>query len=819
MARARKSLLFPLGLAACVAGGVLWLSGDGGPDAPGVRPPEALAPGAASSRSALDGTLDAPAAVAGRSGVARASALEAVAGPRRAVELRFVEALTGRPVAGAVARLVAGELDASATSDEAGAARLEWPLELAAALEVSSARYVDLRRPVLDLDDELEIALVRSGGIAGRVDSRARGADTGPARLWRYAGGNYRGEPLAEAQVDADGRFQFTDLAPGAYAVGITPRSAPTAFESGIVVAEGLMAQVFLSMTGGVSLRGRVVRASTEEPLAGVLVEHMPELQGINDDVERLAGSSTTTGPDGTFEIDGLAIGQVDLALRTPWGSFATRKENITPDDQGRVRTIGIIGPARVAGRVVDQHGGAVPGARVFAAREGDLRAFDFDAPGTIGEGERTGALLHTISDGQGRFEFPEVQAAHPIYVLAFAPASGGAPSMPASARLAELRDGEVKSDVLLQLVGGLPLSGSVVDAAGAGLPDVSVEVRARVGRAWLPVPGTRSDAAGRFAFALVPETALDVRAEQPGFLTARTRVALAPDTPPVELELLPAWRVRGHVVDADGNAIEGAWVRASKGERDETRRASTTCDEFGRFVLDTLGEGEWRLEARATGWRMPRESGPTVSLPGEPFVALVLEPEESPPPGTITGELVWAGTGGPVPGLRFDGMRGGSVTLEGTRFRITGVRPGKLQLVAKAEGMETVGFGVFELAPGGFADVGRHEVRRVGTVRVKVRNHRGQDLKAQVLLERLPEERGGPPRGPRRIELQFDRRARVYARRGVPRYRWELVVAQSRYETQRQVITVENGVIEVTLQPRASSKGSQKQSGSGGGG
>ncbi|MEE8469251.1 MAG: carboxypeptidase-like regulatory domain-containing protein [Planctomycetota bacterium] len=812
-----------------------WFAGARSNDAP---VPEQPAPAGADSKRQIESS-------AGRRGLTSAGR-DAGLG-RRAFEARdarpdetrfsgrLLDARSGSAVVGAVLRLVDGEREAHATSAEDGSFTLTWPAGTPAALEIAHPGYVDQRRPRVELAPGLEIVLVPSGSIEGRVLS-GRGVDlaAGEVGLWVHNGLRALGDVLQETSIDAAGRFGFGDLAPGLYTAGLHVRGGPLLLESGFAVSAGLATELVLDLGQGLTLRGRVLVRGSLEPLAGAVIEARPELQGASDGFEERGWTRLLSAGDGTFEVRGLPSGRVNVSVRAPWGSVQERQFAVSETGEGRLETFVLPAPAFLSGVVVDAAGQPVPGARVTLAPEGDVRSFQWAHIGELREELEARGLPLVRADGRGRFDLGAVPALTRLQLAAYpAQAASGAESGAERGTIAgaaagfqrgvRLREGEARTGLVLELVRALALEGRVVDEAQQGIAGATVELRTRAGRAWPVLGQAHTGADGRFRFSAVPEGGVRLVAQADGFQDGAANLTFprAPGSSargePIQLELAPASVIAGTVLDPGGWAVPGASVRARKHVGDiELRKAPwQAADEFGRFRITGLEEGLWTVDAWAPTHRLVEGSAATVRLPSAALVLLTLEPRPTPEPATITGELALRGSGLPLAGLRLQGARGASVTLEGTRFRITGVRPGRLRLTAKAPGVETVVYDALQPAPGARIDLGRYEVRRTSAVSVRVQRPGGQPvLGATVRLQRAAariaaDQAASALAGVRspsaKVRLRYDQEHQAYEHAGVSRGTWELRVSHSGWSTVKREVTLAKGseVLTVELTPK----------------
>ncbi len=360
---------------------------------------------------------------------------------------------------------------------------------------------------------------------------------------------------------------------------------------------------------------GRVVSARDGRPVPGALV-------WLNVDVNRVVRA----GADGTFRFPDLPEGLVFAAAPGFLG-----KNGKTSG--GRVATLTLQPRLRVAGVVVDEAGRPVAGARLKATFLNGSRV----SAGVAGSGG------FARSDPSGRFLLRSL-AAGAIYELrtereGFAPARQELPPHQAGAPVPELR---------IVLRAGRTAFGVVIDAgrrpvAGAQAalqPAAPTDPRART-RALLTRPerysGPPTDAAGRFELKDLPAGTFDLVVRGRGFAPLTVPALAIPEGKgAVDLGtvmLAPGATVRGLVVDAGGNPVEGAEVRAKPAKRDliqmiavrDSGPADTVSGADGSFALEDRSPGE-SLDLAVSHPGYGPASVPGVAVPREGPVRVVLQ-------------------------------------------------------------------------------------------------------------------------------------------------------------------------------------------------
>jgi RNA polymerase sigma factor (sigma-70 family) len=182
-------------------------------------------------------------------------------------------------------------------------------------------------------------------------------------------------------------------------------------------------------------IRGKVVDASGS-PLADVLVSAMPEDPPGKPPATPHSNAFATTGPDGTFALDGLD--RTPYQLLAELDEFApARKEHITGGTQGV--TITLDAGEALGGVVVDPDGKPVPAYTLLVTKR----------RGLVREIETT----RSIVDPKGKFSERVAKGDYEVLISA----TGWAPSAPTPMAAG-------KTDARIELGAGGTLRGTVVD-------------------------------------------------------------------------------------------------------------------------------------------------------------------------------------------------------------------------------------------------------------------------------------------------------------------------------------------------------------------
>lgn len=705
---------------------------------------------------------------------------------------RVEEARGGAPIADALVRLSLDDYAVEASSGADGHFELAAFRDPGATLLVSHPRHVDLRVAEPELREGRVFRLERSGAIRGVVEGLGADGPDIEVGLWSSTGRRLDGPPLASVAPAPDRTFRFDDLDPGSYGLGVIGGDVPLVFQDGVFVRPPEETFVRLTIPSGFALAGRAVLGDGR-PVAEVEVDALPEIQGIDDGIERLSARLVETDEDGRFRFTGLAEGGLDLSLVTPWGARRGARVNVSTYTAHEELEFTFAAPARISGVVRDADGGPASARVGVFGEEGRGRrgGFGFDEEDAVARLlESAAAVVRTAGDG--RFVLEQVPAEEKLWIFAL-PGDEDPEGRGATAVLLEpLAAGSFRDDVELTLSAAVPRAGRVVDGEGNPLAGARIQLwRDMFGRR-MPLGDVESDSAGEFVIFGASGADEFLFASLEGYGRAWKQLDDVPAGELVEIVLSPGLGVSGRVVDGSGYAVAGVSVQL---RRDRRNSRSGRTDEYGRFEIGRLSEGAYEVRVDGDGWRLAAAERPSVVVPTDQELLLEVRRGPLEAPVRIVGEAIAGETRGPIPNLRLDGMRGGTVRIEGTRFELEGMRPGHARLELEASGYETWRLPPRVFAPGEQVDLGTFELWRAGEVRLRVLDGRGRAVrKATVRLKPLSHLDGGVglERGP--ITVPFNRRERDWPyRRSVPRRKFELEVRERGFATYREVVTLDN--------------------------
>ena len=284
--------------------------------------------------------------------------------------------------------------------------------------------------------------------------------------------------------------------------------------------------------------------------------------------------ASYRTGADGSFHLDGVAPGVVEvLARRTGFATGSSSNVRV----RGGETTSGVevvLAPAgTLAGVVVDERGDGVGDVRIEARSERDPWP-------TI-----------VFTDATGRFEI----AATGDTVVRAVPMDRA----PSEARLA-VASGARQDTTLTLDPAGLTLSGRVLD--DRGFPIESAQLRIEALRPGTPILRTAFSAQdGTFELSAVPSPPLRITVDHGSFATGTSVDVGTLEDHDIRLE--PGLDATGAVSDAwSGEPIAGARVLLVSSELPPVFR-ETTVREDGGFSVPRLRAGTYTMRIEAPGY------------------------------------------------------------------------------------------------------------------------------------------------------------------------------------------------------------------------
>ena len=424
--------------------------------------------------------------------------------------------------------------------------------------------------------------------------------------------------PPMIVETDTDGSFAFDGLIARDYRVEATAGKG-YAGPARLRLTEKAEPLTLRLRPGGV-LEVVVTERDGGKPIAGAEVELRAALAW-----------SGVTGADGTVLLEGVGETWAPLAVSAKGFAPAAVMASTSgdPASPGRIAVLLSRGAA-VSGKVVDDAGKPVAGARVAAA----LATEPFPVIHPRRDGVLTGA--------DGTFLLPALAAG--TYRLS---ASDGTHADATSGPITV--DGKhARKGIELVMVAGGVVRGTVTDGAGQPVAAADVRVVAQGHVAWRPRRQAFTGADGRFAIAGLPRRGVEIVAWHP---TGASAIALAdlaakPEHD-VALVLDVTGAITGTIVDAAGEPVGDAQVFADPVDTGGTADLAVwqvrgyqeaVSDAGGAFRFAGLPAGSYRVRASrpAAPEHALWQGDGVIAKPGGPPVRIVVAAD-----GGVTGKVV----------------------------------------------------------------------------------------------------------------------------------------------------------------------------------
>ncbi len=526
--------------------------------------------------------------------------------------------------------------------------------------------------------------------------------------------------PPRQVQTEADGSFAFDQLLQRGYELEAHKDDQHAGPTNVNVVAR--TEPVTLRLVTGVTLEVTVQDGDSKKPIGGARVE----ARGISL-------QEASAGADGVARLRGLGGGwvQVKVAASGYAPSFEVFQLSRQP---GAVvqQTVLLRRGVAVAGRVVDDAGKPIVGARVLPVSSSSLWG---------GASERLDAVE---SDGQGKWKMASVapgswrfEATHEQH----------APGQSASVIL---EAGKPAPEVVITMAPAGSIAGEVHSASGQPVPFATVRVSAA--SAGFDFGETRQascDDSGHFTVNGLPRRTVSVLAAHESGSSDVTTLDLEarPEQKNLILVLSQDGAIAGTVVTPAGQPVAEARVIAlpELGEGDsagETTRwqllgsVSDVADQAGAFRISGLPKGKYRLRAMRqeasmqdpATWQRKGEvaatgaTGVRVTLEDDAVLKGKIAFKDGHAPDVFTvGTSAW---GTPTP-----------FTSKTGEFRLEHVAPGSRMLTVSGPGFARKTTDPIEAKAGVETDVGTITVERGRTVRGKVVRGDGSPVEGATVL------------------------------------------------------------------------------------
>jgi len=509
--------------------------------------------------------------------------------------------------------------------------------------------------------------------VAFRVEAHAE-AKAGDERSgMRVVVGN-RGQEPKQVFSDPQGNFRLENVPPGIVTIEARADGYAPSRKSGVEVRADYVADAgTLTLSPGRTVRGRVVAAKDEIPVAGATVS-LARSQGFgrigNEDQEGLA----VTGVDGAFSIGGLESRTYTVAATQPDFSPNNGRVEVPSDTDVDDFVIKLSKGGTLTGAVRDAQKQPVSGATVLVTKIPMA-----GAPQTVSTGP------------DGRYT---VEKMAPGDYVVMRQNLGGPVMLMSGIKQATVREGET-TVFDIDEASKINLTGRVLKS-GQPVPNAMLFFSKGGGGAAVDMRTGSSDTAGRYQVGLDEPGTYRVGVSAGGTF-ARGMSAInveVPDQPaPVVDITMRAAGIVGRVTGADGKPVANAMINAratgdtAPGSGGGRMGGSTTGD--GTYAIENLPAGAYEVTVQASGYRSPEPS--TVSIASDsdrPAVDFQLERGRSfrgqvvdPQGNGIAGAYVVAASAGSDGG----GQRT-STDVNGT-FVMTAPGDGAIDVTAIAQG------------------------------------------------------------------------------------------------------------------------------------
>ncbi|MCK6460019.1 MAG: carboxypeptidase-like regulatory domain-containing protein [Planctomycetes bacterium] len=640
--------------------------------------------------------------------------------PGKLARVRVVDE-EGNPVKGAaVSRLKEKEfLDEAATGAD-GFCEIAFPDDGWHLVAARHPEFVQARAWVRAKDKEREIRLQRGPPltvlvvdplrkpVAGAVVRVSWERTHGAAGVWRWSSG----EDIGEFRTGEDGKALVGAVPPATVLVGVDHPPHAVHASRLEVTGEGPVEHVVQLDAGGV-LVGRVIGSGGE----GV--------PGATVTCQELARPVATSGPDGTFRLEGVAPGSVSLVASAEGfgpgffgGALGWGQPVPIPLKSGETVSgleIVLSKPVFVIGRIVDDEGTPVAGVTVSAAIQ---RGFSFDS--------------HAKSDAEGRFRAGPFSVREEGQVWAWF----NAPHHAFEQKTGFAEPGKDVDLGEIKATRRATLRGILVDEAGRAVEGTvtlhSGDYGARV--------GSRSKPDGTFELGSVGPgkiTLVGNREEEPKLRSrpVELETVSGQTIEGVEIVLLPARPIRGRVITPDGRPRPGAvvGVRPASGGKIASREWT---DKEGKFAFMDLAEGEYEvgIPGRGSTWSGDEQEGGFLDQPAPVKVSTGREDLEFILPlkgAIVTGKVVAKKDGRPLKEFEATFLRYKLFIPSDTEFssfrdpdgafRYEVDEPGTWQVDLSAPGYAAHRTDRFSLAAGEVKDLGTIRLGPGGTIAGRV--------------------------------------------------------------------------------------------------
>jgi protocatechuate 3,4-dioxygenase beta subunit len=611
-------------------------------------------------------------------------------------------------------------------------------------LTVRATGYADANREgATPGETAVDFTLEKTGSVVGRVQLQG-GAVPAAFRVQAFPEAKEKQERPGmrivvggrpdEDQVftDPSGNFRLDGVDPGVVTITAKADGKAPARKTGLkVVSDSVVDVGTLTLEDGRSLRGRVVAAKDDAPIAGATISLSPP-QGFMMSIGRdTAVGTSISALDGRFEIAGLEPRAYSVDASQPDYSPNSGRVEIGADADTDDFVIKLSRGGTITGLVRDAQKQPLTNASVLLTK----------IPMAGGP--------QTVSTGaDGRYTFEKIAPGE--YMVIKAPTNGGPLMLIGGMKQVEVKEGETTVHDLDD-ASKINLTGRVLKAGQPVANAMMFFTSGDNGGAPTDLRQSRTDADGRYQVGLDAAGTYNVMVSSMGGMLAGRQSAVpvqVPDQPnPVVDVTVKAAGISGRVTNVDGKPVSGAVVTltpsgeaAGDGHRGGGLRGQSEPD--GTFLIDGLTPGTYAVAVAASGYKNP--TVPPVTITNEtdvPAIDVRLEPGRTvrghvldANGNGIAGAMVMTAPSGSMPSGR-DALTATS-DVNGA-FILTAGADGPIDLTAVAAGFPPAR--AVSVTPEDGVDI-TLRAPKPGHVRITVTNASGAVQGASVTCRAVPD-------------------------------------------------------------------------------
>lgn len=451
-------------------------------------------------------------------------------------------------------------------------------------------------------------------------------------------------------------------------------------------------------------ITGRVFDAESNEGIAGALVRVRPTFDRPRLGPPSGDGSvAFVSAPDGSIALKGIPPGEFDVEVSATGyanGYTSFKKFTAIEDDDGF--EFPLIRSSAIEGRVIDERGKPIAGARVAQMRGEEPRLENKAVTAVTGD---DGRFVLDPADARG----VDLVVTHPSYE----PATKLVAASDAPSRTVEITmSAGVRVNGLVRGPNG-PIAGARVMPEFVRPAERLVVFTPNQSAAH----GTITDSSGKFQLTAPRGGAMSLRAEAAGHQRLSLRVP-PPEEDAREVEMIfeleGAAQMAGRIVNSNGDPLSKAHILVLT---EGGGYAEQDTDEKGRFNLDGLPpQGPYQV--RIYHHEHPPFTTEEPALRGMHEYTLEAA-------GRIMALLTDAGTGAPI--KRYDyhlfgpvRLRNGAVSASGS-LEIDQLSPGTYSLVVRADGYEPATLEGIVVSPGDTTKTHHIQLRQSASISGRV--------------------------------------------------------------------------------------------------